>query len=408
MNKKYTGRLGSGVLLAIALGLIAGHASAGPRDQVKRIHDRLAGTPASEDFINTWDDSVAADPRAVALEVIETSPGFYDATLKSFAAPWTNRDRSVFVDLNDYIATVVGMVRNNEDFRSILYANVIYIANPAINGIANYSNNNNNHYEDFETQGRSLMTDLVRRDQSQVTGLPASAAAGVMTTRAAAKAFFIAGTNRANFRFTLVNHLCRDMEDMHDVTRPADRIRQDVTRSPGGDSRIFLNNCIGCHTGMDPMAQAFAYYNYIYDPNSDPDGNNGAIAYNDVGDIDPVTLTRVQAKYHNNETNFEPGYITPDDGWDNYWRAGPHSVSMGWDGGLTGSGSGAASMGMELAHSQAFARCQVEKVFENVCLRPPVDGADRGEIASMMTTFASSNYNLKQVFADAAVYCRGD
>ena len=64
------------------------------------------------------------------------------------------------------------------------------------------------------------------------------------------------------FRFTMINHLCHDMEQLMDTTRPTDRIRQDVARSPGGDSRIFLNNCVGCHSGMDPMAQAFAYYNF--------------------------------------------------------------------------------------------------------------------------------------------------
>ena len=53
-----------------------------------------------------------------------------------------------------------------------------------------------------------------------------------------------------------------DMEQVHDTSIIPDRIRQDVSRSPGGDSRVFLNNCIGCHAGMDPLAQAFAYYNY--------------------------------------------------------------------------------------------------------------------------------------------------
>ena len=33
-----------------------------------------------------------------------------------------------------------------------------------------------------------------------------------------------------------MNYLCRDLEQLKDVSRPADRIRQDVTRSPGGDS----------------------------------------------------------------------------------------------------------------------------------------------------------------------------
>src|SRR3569623_1985320 len=92
--------------------------------------------------------------------------------------------------------------------------------------------------------------------------LPAAATAIVNTSPAATQTFNVAGTNRAMFRFTMINHLCKDMEQLADTTRPPDRIRQDVSRSPGGDSRIFLNNCIGCHSGMDPMAQAFAFYNW--------------------------------------------------------------------------------------------------------------------------------------------------
>ena len=114
----------------------------------------------------------------------------------------------------------------------------------------------------LDDQGIDLKTSPVRTMQTAVTGLPPQATAGVMTTRAAAEAFFVAGTNRAMFRFTVLNHLCRDLEQIKDTTLPADRIRQDVSRSPGGDSRIFLNDCIGCHSGMDPLAQAFAYYNF--------------------------------------------------------------------------------------------------------------------------------------------------
>ena len=35
------------------------------------------------------------------------------------------------------------------------------------------------------------------------------------------------------------------------------------------------------------------------------------------------------------------GYITPDDRWDNYWRAGPNAL-LGWSPSLPGSGQGAA------------------------------------------------------------------
>ena len=54
-----------------------------------------------------------------------------------------------------------------------------------------------------------------------------------MTTRAAAKSFFKDGTNRAMLRFTLINHLCTDLEALKDTDLPPDRIRQDLSAHPG-------------------------------------------------------------------------------------------------------------------------------------------------------------------------------
>ena len=103
------------------------------------------------------------------------------------------------------------------------------------------------------------------------------------------------------------------MEQVHDTSRPPDRIRQDVTRSPGGDSSLFLNNCIGCHSGMDPMAQAFAYYDF--------DETQGRLVY---------TQGQVQPKYLINSDNFKPGYITSDDHWENRWRLPGKNTLLGW------------------------------------------------------------------------------
>jgi hypothetical protein len=236
--------------------------------------------------------------------------------------------------------------------------------------------------------------------------LPASATAGVTTTRAAAKAFFKDGTNRAQFRFTLMNQLCRDLEQVHDITRVPDRIRQDVSRSPGGDARAFLNGCIGCHTGMDPLTQAFAYYDYAYDVENDENGVNGAIQYNADGQLNEITSSRVQVKYRINSATFPYGYVTPDDRWDNYWREGINS-HLGWDTSLPGGGNGAKSMGVELSHSQAFAECQVTKVFRAICLREPEDSSDQAKITSMTNNFKTA-YRIKTVFADAADYCKGE
>ncbi|NOX75670.1 MAG: hypothetical protein GXP17_03445 [Gammaproteobacteria bacterium] len=392
----------------------AGSAAAGNREQAKRIHDRLAGVPPSATVLSSMETLVASgslSDKIAAANLAMDNPEFYRVTLKNFITPWTNEEQTTFAPLNDYTATVIGIIRDDVDFREILSGDILYTGNgitPA------YSNTNNSHYQAMDDQGADLKTVLTATAQSAVTGLPTEATAGVLTTRAAAKAFFVDGTNRAQFRFTMLNHLCNDMEQVKETSYTPDRIRQDVSRSPGGDSRIYMNACIGCHTGMDPLTQAFAYYDYDYpvDGNGDPDFEAGQLAYNDVGIMDTdktgaSTGTRVQAKYLQNANNFEYGYITPDDQWDNYWRTGPNSV-LGWDPALTGSGFGAKTMGRELAHSQAFARCQVEKVFKTVCLRAPVDAADRTQIDSMIASFSTSGYRLKQVFAESAVFCMGD
>jgi hypothetical protein len=374
-------------LAAMAL-LGSAAAEAGAREQARRIHERLAGVPPTEAVLADMQADVAGGNATSAANTAMENSNFYSVTLKNFAAPWTNRDQSVFVPLNDYTATVIGMVRDDVPFNTLLSANLVYVGTGA--GVPAYSPTNNDNYQALDDQAADLKVRLTASTQTLASGLPDPATAGVLTTRAAAEAFFVAGTNRAMFRFTMLNHLCRDMEQVLDTSRVPDRIRQDVSRSPGGDSRIWLNNCIGCHSGMDPLAQAFAYYTF--------DTTQGRIQY---------TPGVVQAKYFNNDTTFPYGFRTPDDQWSNYWRAGQNAL-LGWDSQLPGSGSGAKSMGQELANSTAFAQCQVEKVFRNVCLRSPVDGADRSQIDSMVGSFRSGGYRLKQVFAESAAYCMGD
>jgi len=378
--------------VALCLVMTALHAASAAdleRRQARRIHDRLAGVPPSNTVLNDMEAAIMSGDAAGAALIAMDNSSFYNVTLKNFAAPWTNEEQTLFVPLNDYTATVIGMVRDNVSFNELLSADLVYIGDPAL-GLPAYSMTNNNHYVQLEQQGVDLQASLVAVQQSAITTLPANATAGVMTTRAAAEAYFIDGTNRAMLRFTLLNHLCNDLEQLKDTSRSPDRIRQDVSRSPGGDSRIFMNSCAGCHSGMDPMAQAFAYYNY--------DTGSNSIQF---------TPGVVQAKYTINADTFKYGFITPNDRWDNYWRAGQNAL-LGWDSTLPGSGSGAKSLGVELGNSEAFASCQVKKVFRTVCLREPGNTADRNQIDSMTTAFKADNYRLKTVFSDAAVYCMAD
>jgi hypothetical protein len=376
-----------------ALALLGGSAfAAGPpnADQATRMYNRIAGVPPTATQLN----SMTGSPDAVTAALIATQdPAFYNNTIRNMAAPWTNRDQSVFVPLNDYTATVVGFVRDDLPFNTLLSADTIYIGDGS-GGVPAYSYSNNAMYDAMDANNVDLKAHLVSHQQSSTTGLPAAAVAGVLTTRGAGSAFFINGTNRAMFRFTMLNHLCNDLQTVMDITRPPDRIRQDVARSPGGVSTLFLTNCVGCHSGMDPMAQAFAFYNFN---NTDPDtaDSMGTVVY---------TAGQTQPKYHINNTNFPQGFNTPDDAWENRWRTGPNAI-LGWKG-PAGSGNGAKSLGTELESSTAFDSCQVTRVFKTVCLRAPNTSQDFTQVSQMMSSF-QNGHKLRQVFAEGAAYCMG-
>lgn len=389
-------------LVIVAASISSINAGTIEREQARRIHDRLTGLPPSNSVLDEMESLIESGDAVGAAHLAMDNPAFYNITLKNYVAPWTNEEQSVFVPLNDYTATVIGIIRDELDFRQVLHGNIIYTGSAS--GIAAYSNNNNDHYEQLEQLGPVLgdLSDpsiLVNKTQTEVNGLPSNATAGVITTRAAAKAFFKDGTNRAMFRFTLMNHLCTDLEPLKDVSRVPDRVRQDTSRSPGGDSRIYMFSCVGCHAGMDGMAGAYAYYDY----NNDSE----ALEY---------TQGVVTGKHLINADNFKYGYRTIDDSWVNYWRNGQNKL-LNWssqpmqgvqiDSRNHSHGNGAKSLGVELSNSKAFASCQVKKAFRAICLHDPDDyAADRSAVDNITTSFMFDGYNMKNVFARVADYCK--
>ena len=378
------------LLFTLSLVITCSATLADSRDQAKRIHDRLAASPPSEAVLSSMASKLdAGDYIGAAMQAMD-DPGFYNIFLKNYITPWTNTDSTVYAPLNDYTATVIGIIRDDDSFREILTGDVTYVGTDG--ALPTYSQTNNDHYIALEDSGVNLgdPANLQRVTQSGLPGsqLNPTQTAGVLTSRASAEAYLSAGTNRRMIAFTAKYQLCEEMADLNDVTRQPDRIRQDVSRSPGGDSKIFLNSCVGCHSGMDPLAQAFAYYEW--------DANAGRIIY---------TNNVVQGKYLINATTFPLGYITKDDHWTNYWRAGKNAA-LGWRTAL-GDGNGAKSLGNELASSRAFSTCQVKKAFKAICFRSPANPAERAEVERIADVFDANNYSMKRVFAEVANYCKG-
>ena len=133
--------------LAVLLASVAIAASANDRDQAKRIYDRIAGVPPSEATLDEMQALVAAQRPLDAALIAVQAPSFYNVTLKNMAVPWTNRDQTVFAPLNDYVATFIGMVRDDVNFSTALSADLTY----TVEGVTPAASATSNaHYEAAE------------------------------------------------------------------------------------------------------------------------------------------------------------------------------------------------------------------------------------------------------------------
>mgnify|MGYP000657536126 CR=1 FL=1 len=153
---------------------ISATAFADAQEQAAQIHSRITGVKPSVDTLKAMAEDIAnGNADAAAYRAMEND-AFYNVTLKNLVTPWTNRDGDNFAPLNDYTATVIGMVRDEVDFREILSGDIIYTGASGL-GLPAYSNSDNNHYEALEDSGYPLQTALERHTQSSVTGLPGEA-----------------------------------------------------------------------------------------------------------------------------------------------------------------------------------------------------------------------------------------
>jgi hypothetical protein len=391
---------------------------AGAREQAIKMYNRVAGVPPSKAILDEMVTLIDAGKPEEAAILATDDANFYNLTLKNMVTPWTNEEMNVHADLNDYSATVIGMVRDNVPFDQLLYADIMYVGDEekmtaALNSRAPfvpYSLINNRHYEQIKNLGLSLKDTLVRASQieynEELANQSAYVPAGVYTTRAFAAAYYSAGTNRAAFRFTLKTFFCEDNEAFHDINLEETWIRKDVDRNPAGDPKQFVNKCKGCHTGMDSLAGAFAYVDFI------PEDQGARLSYTRpiAGSSDQVFAAAVVSKYSNNDQTFPNGHLTSNDGWKNLWTDGPNK-RIGWN--MAGKevleGFGLKSFGRMISETNQFRQCMTKKVYRQVCMRDPSDQAEKDFLDATAKRFGGEMaFNMKKLFASTAAFCSMD
>ena len=413
------------------------------------MHNRIAGVPPSAETLAAMVELLAKNkPRQAAMLATE-NPAFYNLKLRSLFSTWSNVAGNPNVVLNDMIATLIGIVRDDIPFKEALYGDHLYTARDDLivepkshldkegqpisrneqygwckDGVLpSYRGDSNEHYHCLD--GHDLQSALQRRRQSdtkrgqwfriegddRATGgqirwsivpegaMPTAAIAGILSTRGFASAYYSAGTNRRATAFVLKYFLCHDMERLHDITVQDGFIRPDVHREPGGDHQLFKRRCIGCHAGLD----AISGWNVFYDFDDDQ------VKFTDRGRyLGEQLIYRhglVRKKITRNIV-YAGGYDyrkeeNATDAFRNLWTTGQNRA-LGWRGKT--SGSGAREWGIMISASQAFSTCVATHVQRQVC--SIADGEENAELTSALANyFEQGQYNMRKLFAATAVTC---
>jgi hypothetical protein len=356
--------------------------TAGMSDYGKRLFQRLAGAPllAKDPRFGAYTQLIAKGDLKGAAAIATADDGFYNATLRDWAAVMANKDGTPLIDLDDFQATMIGVTRDDLDARTLLTGNYTYVANTAA-GISPPTLADNDHYKAIGDQQLNLRTTLVKQEPQWPGTTPTMESAGLLTSRSWGKMYFSAGTNRRSVAFSMQIFLCSPIATWRNVAIDDYHVRRDVNRVPGGDPRTFQTTCRGCHGPMDAFGGAFAHFDY--------DVNATQLNY-----LGPTT---VAPKYNQNANTYPDGWVTTDDSWVNMLADNPQ---FGWRSPATGNGIN--SFGDLLSHSEQFGRCMVTRAFKEVCRRN-VSNSEQALVQTLATQFETEGYHLKSMFEEVAI-----
>lgn len=365
----------SSFILVVASQLATSEAKAQASTKARKLFERLTGVPlgVNDPRLTQMSTLISQGKDLEAAKIATQDPAFYNDTVRQWAAPMSNKDQTAFVSLNDFIAMIIGVARDQTDARELLSGNFTYYVR---NVSPAPSPDNNTHYERAEASQIDLYSNLVR-SSPQDARIPE--AAGVLTSRAWADAHLKMGTNRRAIQYSMMVFLCRPIESLMDFTIPDNWVRRDVDRKPGGAFKTYQTRCVGCHAGMDALGGAYARFDFsgtrlVY----------GAPPY-------------VATKMNQNKSTFPPGNVVVDDSWENLWiRNSTNQLES------PGVKTGIRAYGEFLSNTEMFRSCMAQTVYTEVCRRKP-EAADAKAIEELAKKFQNSGHKLKALFEEVAV-----
>jgi hypothetical protein len=226
--------------------------------------------------------------------------------------------------------------------------------------------------------------------------------------------------------YTFREFMCTPIDKWSDASGADAMIGRDVDRFPGGSHTRFTTTCRACHSRMDPLRGAFAYFTFsdsfakhsLVVPRLpagilNEDTQTGMAA--GLKPTDPAltqlpslgNVAFVADKMNHNETVFPGGRVIVDNSFQNAAVDTWAQNYFGWRGPVAG--NGAKEFGSMIANSKQFSRCMAKRVFASVCKRD-TQSFDESMIGTVADEFESNGYKLDYLFKRLVVTpnCMGE
>jgi len=398
---------------------------------------------------------------AQAARFVTEDPNFLDKTVRSMAARISTFEERPDVPLNDFIATVAGITRDEIDARKLLTGGFAYRAKPVLSWYdesdadSERTLKSNLHYEEIEASGVSLKCALDKLDPFNLNDIPNHMRqmlsdprtgsdlainpdpAGLLTTRSFANAHIKAGTNRRPVQKAFEYFLCSPIDDWRDAELPDTYVGRDVERFPNGPQSHseYQANCKSCHAPMDGMRGAFSKFHFENDilKHSSLYLENAFIR-RVTDNAETVTTLKLTPQSQrdtpveptsdstsasskvpvvwkmNHNVNYSRGHFVEDDSFVNLLDSDIQLAKFGWSGDL--SGQGVREFGRMIANSRAFPQCMTKRVYAEVCKHDPLKPGFPNELEDTLNDlgeqFARTGYNLRHLFEAVALSCLED
>jgi hypothetical protein len=374
------------------------------RSRARKLFKALTGValPIDDKRLKEMETKIAGAKEADAVKVATADPLFYRVRVSEFAKKMSNHQETVRVPLNDFTATIIGVVRDSDttSAKELLTGNFFYRGKTGY-GLPMVEMtdfiNSNNHYADIETKGLDPALVLERvngqrtvANNARTTVINHPDPAGLLTSRSFMEAHAVAGTNRRLIEYAFRQFMCKAITDWADNSAPDDHVGRDIDRLPGGSNVKFQTTCKSCHGQMDALRPAFAKVDFIRDVAG---GVTRAVYVTDTSSS--PSEANVASKFARNSNVFPQGYAVKDTKFVNYATEGANHDGFGWRGSMQG--QGLKEFGAMVAESQGFSRCLVRRVFASVCRRDPTL-LEEPIVRRIADDFEQKGYHLRGLF----------